>query len=217
MKRTGGFTLVELLVALSTMALLALLGWRGLDAMARTQARTGAHASEVLTLQAALAQWAADLDALAQQPQVNALEWDGRALRITRRGMAGLSSRLYVVAWTQRDGQWLRWQSAPLATRGEVLAAWDQAAQWARRPGDAERRNELAIAPLREWQLFYFRNDSWSHPLSSDAGSAQAPDVERTAVVPDGVRLVLTLPPGQAVSGRIVRDWVSPRLGGGHS
>ncbi|MDB5945160.1 MAG: methylation, partial [Ramlibacter sp.] len=31
--------------------------------------------------------------------------------------------------------------------------------------------------------------------------------------LPDGVRLVLTLPAGQAVSGQITRDWVRPTLG----
>ena len=35
--------------------------------------------------------------------------------------------------------------------------------------------------------------------------------------VPDGVRLVMTLPPGQALSGVITRDWVRPTLGGGKS
>jgi len=35
--------------------------------------------------------------------------------------------------------------------------------------------------------------------------------------VPDGVRVVLVLPEGGALSGRIVRDWVSPKVGGGKS
>jgi general secretion pathway protein J len=32
--------------------------------------------------------------------------------------------------------------------------------------------------------------------------------------VPDGVRLVLTLAPGQGISGVLTRDWMSPTLGG---
>ena len=32
--------------------------------------------------------------------------------------------------------------------------------------------------------------------------------------VPDGVRLVLKLSAGQAVSGTLTRDWVTPDLGG---
>ena len=208
MKRAAGFTLVELLLALSTMALMAVLGWRGLDSMARARAETDARAGEVQALQAGLAQWAADLDALAQVPQASALEWDGRVLRIVRRGAAGHAGGLRVVAWTGRQGQWLRWQSPALATRDEIAAAWQQAGVWALNPGDEERRHEVAVTPLDEWHLYYFRADSWTHPLSEGG---------RTLLVPDGVRLVLVLPPGQAVAGRVVRDWVSPMLAGGKS
>jgi general secretion pathway protein J len=35
--------------------------------------------------------------------------------------------------------------------------------------------------------------------------------------LPDGVRLVLSLTPGQAVSGALTRDWVRPTLGPGGS
>jgi general secretion pathway protein J len=226
MKRAAGFTLVELLVALSMMALMAGLSWGGLAGMARVQAETDARADQMLALQIGLAQWGTDLDALAQLPQTTALEWDGRVLRMTRRGTAGFMDSLYVVAWTERQGRWLRWQSPPLRTRGEMTAAWQQAGLWSQNPGDEQRRFEVAIAPLKAWQLFYFRGNAWTHPLSSDAaavGLAPAPDTAagdgslRTAIVPDGVRLVLMLPQGPGLAGRIVRDWVSPKLGGGPS
>ena len=61
-----GFTLIELLVAISVMALIAILSWRGIDGMVRTQEATRQRADEMLVLQAALAQWGADLDALAR-------------------------------------------------------------------------------------------------------------------------------------------------------
>ncbi len=209
--------MVELLAALLTLALIAGLSWRGLAGMARAQAETDAHIGQLQGLQAGLAQWGVDLDALAQLPQTTALEWDGRVLRLTRRGRAGGTDGLYVVAWTGRQGHWLRWQSPLLLTRGAVAKAWQQAGLWAQAPDPALRRFEVAMAPLETWQLFYFRGDSWTHPLSSDAeapGKATAV-AERTAVVPDGVRLVLQLPPGRPLAGPIVRDWVSPRLGGG--
>ena len=38
--RQGGFTLIELMVAISIMALMAVLSWRGLDGMTRAQALT---------------------------------------------------------------------------------------------------------------------------------------------------------------------------------
>ena len=80
----GGFTLVELLVALAVMALMAVLAWRGLDGMHRAQAQTLAYSDDVLALQAGLAQWATDLDAVMQLPPVGGIEFDGRVVRLTR-------------------------------------------------------------------------------------------------------------------------------------
>jgi general secretion pathway protein J len=34
-------------------------------------------------------------------------------------------------------------------------------------------------------------------------------------VIPDGIRLVLTLAPGQAITGNVTCDWLRPSVGGG--
>lgn len=218
-----GFTLIELLVAIALMALMAAMSWRGLDGMTRAQTQMRQHADEVLTLQAGLNQWGADLDALAQQPNTPNLDWDGRALRLLRSSSAGPSEGLRVVAWTRRQaagaGQWLRWQSPPLRTRGELQTAWQKAALWAQNPSDEDRKREVAIAPLANWQIFYYRSNAWSNPLSSEGAPADANNnntatLTTVSAVPDGVRLILTLPPGEALSGVLTRDWMSPTLGG---
>jgi len=213
-----GFTLIELLVAIGLMALMAALSWRGIDGMVRAQTQMRQHADDVLALQAALAQWGADLDALAAQPHTASLDWDGRALRILRRSRTNPGEGLRVVAWARRDvagaGQWLRWQSRPVTTRGELQLAWQQAAAWAQNPGVQERQREVRIAPLDQWQVFYYRNDAWSNPLSS-AGSASAVATPSVDPVPEGIRLVLTLSAGQAISGVVTRDWLRPTVGGG--
>lgn len=212
--RARGFTLIELLVAISLMALMAALAWRGLDGMTRAQAQLRQHSDEVLTLQAGLAQWGADLDALALQPGPPSLDWDGRALRILRRSTVDAGEGLRVVAWSRRAvagaGQWLRWQSPPLTTRADLQLAWQQAALWAQNPSDEARQREVRIVPIEQWQIFYYRTGAWSNPLSSAGAAAAAP-----AALPDGVRLVLTLAPGQAVSGVLTRDWINPQVGGG--
>jgi general secretion pathway protein J len=224
-RRSRGFTLVELLVALFAMALLAVMSWRGLDGMTRAQAQTAARADEILALQVGLAQWSADLDAIVETG-ATALEWNGRVLRLTRRDTANPVSGVHVAAWTLRNGQWLRWQSPPLTTRGELEQAWLTADQWSQTPGDEQRALEVAIAPVQEWKLFYFRSDAWTNPQSSDtvtpppqAGltpQAQAALAARTnPAIPEGVRLVMVLPPGGALAGELNIDWVRPTLGGG--
>ena len=69
------------------------------------------------------------------------------------------------------------------------------------------------MVPVDQLQVFYFRNNSWTSPLSSASeGGARAGPQQ---LIPDGVRLVLSLPAGHAVSGTLVRDWVRPTLGPG--
>ena len=226
-----GFTLVELLVAIAALALLALMSWRGIDGMVRAQEQTRERSAQLAVLQVALGQWGTDLDAMLVLPHTLPLEWDGQVLRITRRHGMAPGEGAQVVAWTRRNvrgvDQWLRWQSAPVRTRGEWQNAWLQAAQWARTPSEADRRNEVALLPLTQWQLFYYRGGAWSNPLSSAGAEAATPAevgnpgaLAREAAakaVPEGVRLQLTLPPGQALGGLLTRDWVRPTLSGGRT
>lgn len=232
MRRARGFTLVELLVALFVMALLAALSWRGLDGMVRAQSLTESRSDEVLTLQVGLQQWTADLDAIEKLPGMKAIEWNGRVLRLTRRSTASVTDGVLVVGWTRRDvngvGTWLRWQSPPVTTRGDLEQAWQQADQWSQNPGDDLRAREVAITPLDDWQIFYFRENAWTNPQSSDVTSTSiaaeasartsaaiaGTPVAETAQLPDGVRVVLTLPTQRAVSGVITLDWVRPQVGG---
>lgn len=220
--RNGGFTLIELLVAITVMALLAVLSWRGLDGMARAQAQTSQRADQVLTLQTGLTQWRVDLDALTQTPLVTPLDWDGRVLRLTRR-TASPGEGLLVVAWTRRagdDSQWLRWQSPVMRNPNGWNEAWARAGVWAQSASIEERSREVQVTPLEDWQIFYFRRNAWTNPLSSAAGVPVAggtPNPVQLApqvALPDGIRLVLTLPGSQAIGGKLTVDWVRPTLGG---
>jgi len=220
-----GFTLIELLVAISLMALMALLSWRGLDGISRSQTQLGQRSDDVQALQVTLAQWGADLDAMAEQPGMTSLDWDGRTLRILRRSSAGTGDGLRVVAWARRsvDGisQWLRWQSPELRSRGALEQAWQKAQVWGQTPSDEDRSREVRTVAINGWQVFYYRGNAWSNPLSSadvapaQTGSLPAAGQAAQSSTPDGVRLVLELSSGQALSGSLTRDWVRPVLGGG--
>jgi general secretion pathway protein J len=227
-----GFTLIELMVALFAMSLMAVLSWRGLDGMVRAQQSTQTRADEVQVLQVGLAQWSADLDAIVQLPQTTALDWNGRVLRMTRRAPAAAPDGVVVVGWGRRVSangvpRWMRWQSPPVTTRGEVEDAWRRADAWAQASSSDGGASEVSVTGLQDWQVFYFRADAWTNPLSSDATQAPTtpgrppaqPPVAgtRTAQLPDGVRIVLTLSPGQAITGELTRDWVRPTVGGGKS
>ncbi|MBA2965384.1 MULTISPECIES: prepilin-type N-terminal cleavage/methylation domain-containing protein [Ramlibacter] len=232
-RRARGFTLVELLVALFALALMAVLSWRGLDGMARAQEQTRVRADEVQVLQTGLAQWGADLDALVELPPSNAIDWNGRVLRLTRSAPGTPTDGVVVVGWSRRIdrgvARWMRWQSPPVTTRGQLDEAWRRADAWAQNNAAIPGASEVAVTGLQDWQVFYYRSDAWTNPLSSDqtqsstttpapgAGATTPPAGTRTATVPDGVRIVLLLPPGQAITGELTRDWVRPTVGGGKS
>lgn len=227
--RGRGFTLVEVLVALSIMALMAVMTWRGIDGMTRAQASAQRYTDDVLALQAGVSQWRADLDAMMTWPAAQAststssgaatvgsqrsLSWDGSALRITRMSAGDATAGLRVVAWTRRsDGQWMRWQSAPVTSQQHWQSAWDAAARWAHggapslSSGSAQA---VGVAAALNWQIHYFRNNAWTNPLSSGAESASD-----TQTLPDGVRLLIELASGASLSGPLQIDWVRPTYGG---
>ena len=255
----AGFTLIEVLVALSVMALMALMSWQAIDGMVRTQERARAHTDDTLTLQAAFAQWRADLDTMSVWPQqmallapaapeagaspagapgtpapaeplaARSLDWDGRVLRITRLGaqarpvasapgapagaprLPAFTEGLRVAAWARApDGMLWRWQSAPLHTWGQWAAAWQAAQRWGQSP--SARPNVLAagvqavpVLRVDEWQLHYFLDNAWFNPLSSSAQN-----MRQLTRLPEAVRLQMRLSPGQALTGLVAINWLSP-------
>ena len=61
------------------------------------------------------------------------------------------------------------------------------------------------LLPVADWSVGYFRQGAWGPALNAEAQGAAQP-------VPDGVRVVLQLPPGHGLSGAVTRDWVRPTL-----
>ena len=230
MHKQRGFTLIELLIAITLMAVLAGLSWRGLDSLMRSRDITQAQVDKTAVLQTVLAQWQADLNAVQPLPSLNdaGVNWDGRTLRLTRRATAwradGADAGLWVVAWTLRNNQWLRWQSAPLQTRAALQQAWTQAERWGQNPSSDDAAFEATLLPLDAWQLTYFRGNAWTNPLSSAGNSdtntpnigAQALTPQTTATgqgaLPDAIRLQIDLPANTGVRGRLTLDWVRPNF-----
>jgi general secretion pathway protein J len=231
-KRQRGFTLIELLIAITLMAVLAGLSWRGLDSLMRSRDITQAQVDKTAVLQTVLAQWQVDLNAVQPVPSISdaGVLWDGRTLRITRRATAwradGADAGLWVVAWTLRNNQWLRWQSAPLQTRAALQQAWANAERWGQNPSADDAAYATPLIPVDAWQLTYFRGNAWTNPLSS-AGNTEATSSTSTGgnaaltpqtnatnqgALPDAIRLQIDLPASTGVRGRITLDWVRPNF-----
>ena len=231
--KTRGFTLVELLVALSVMALLALLSWQGVDSMTRTQSQISERQEANGVLRSSLAQWKTDLDAAVSKApnlpsQAGPMDWNGLVFRLVRHAPPGATQGWRVVAWARMEvggvAHWARWQSAPLIDQAGLQQAWQQAERWAQNPGNDPQ--VLALLPAEQMQLFYARDGVWVNPLSSgntSPSSATNPTnpnpsaISPASTAPDGVRLILNLPASVQGGGRILSDWAQPTLTGGKS
>ena len=263
LQRNRGFTLIEVLVALVAMALMAGLGWRGLDGLLRARESSQTRVDQMAVMQTALAQWQSDLDTALSVPGTQGLpglSWDGRVLRVLRRAsvpdLNGADAGLWVVSWTVRTlspdeaeqlglsrqnppPAWVRTQAPASNERQTLQQFWAAAVQGgggaasasaspyasvsasastSGAASDASRGSGASLGsplgptttavlfPAQQWQLFYFRGDAWSNPLSSSGTVGAGQD----AAIPDGVRLIITLPEGTPPGGTITLDWVRP-------
>ncbi|SCC95857.1 conserved hypothetical protein [Thiomonas sp. X19] len=206
-RRNAGFTLIELLVAALIMAVMAGLGWRGLDSVAqgRDTARTRMHAAERLSL--TMRQMADDLAAAADEgaalPAVS-LAGNGDLLIVRRapqamgedmRAWPGASlppdaGWLQVARWGLRGSRWMRWASAPTASRGALLAAM-QSPQ-----GTAIE----ALPDITDMRVLVYRyagigilqqSGSWSNPYTSANSAAGSNPAFASLRTPAALRLTL--------------------------
>ncbi len=214
-RRAGGFTLVEVLIALLLMALLTGMAWQALDGMLRARDASREVIDRTSRLATVLVQWQQDLQSIVDTEQVPPLAFDGQTLRMTVRDAAGVA----LVAWSVRGGVWQRWTAPPAVRAGELREHWLRSQQLlGNEPG------HLTVAEgATQWQLYYSRGGQWSNaqstgdlglpppaapPVAPPAGPPTAPPGAPPGapsaappgtppplreLLPEGVRLVITL------------------------
>jgi general secretion pathway protein J len=214
----AGFTLVEVLVALLIMAVIATIGWRGIDSMARTREVAQESSEKTLRLSAIVGQLEADLLAVQDNASVPALAFDGASLRLLRRSDGGLQ----VVVWALREGRWQRWASAASTRVQGLQEAWLASQQLQ----GLEPAQMTLLQDVAGWQVYFYRG-GWSNaqstgnlapyapvmpvappppagtqpPGAPPAAAPPAATAPQRQLLPTGVRVVIELP-----QGRLTRD-----------
>lgn len=213
-----GFTLVEVLVALGIMAMLAVMGWQGIDGIVRTREASQVRLDHTLRLGTVLAQWEQDLASLQETESVPALSYDGKTLRLTRRTPDGVQ----LIAWSLAPAAgvaqtgaasqpWSRWAGPAVSTSAALQDSWlrSQLLQ-ANDPGLLRMLDGVS-----QVQLYCYRGNAWSNCQSSGDAVAAAPPASGApgasgatsrTVLPTGLRVVLTFADGSPHDGTLTRD-----------
>lgn len=127
-KKSRGFTLVELLVAITILAIVAVLGWRGLDAIARARVGLTQDMEQARGIQLAFAQMQNDCARIVLPSVIggrSTLVADSQNVTMIRTVFAdNQPSRLQVVAYRLRDGQLTRYESAATRDLKELDTMW---------------------------------------------------------------------------------------------
>ena len=212
---SAGFTLVEVLVAMTIMAIIAMMCWQGVDGIVRARNVSQHRLEQVLRLNTVIAQWEQDLANLQESPAVPGFAFDGGTVRMTRRADKGLQ----VVTWSLMPtpegaaggGVWLRWAGPVVATGSELQENWMRTYQF-----QGNEAGQLqTLKGLVQWQVYCIYQQTGAgiancqssgntqqqqqQPPPSAAPPGQPPSAPQPPqpmqpvrqALPDGVRLVL--------------------------
>lgn len=187
--RTGGFSLIEVLVAVTLLAVVGVLGYRGLDQVRLASARLGQHADEWQTLAAAFERIGNDLrQALppALSPGSDAAFWQLSAADEQGRRSGQLS--FVRPAWTTGEAQRVayRWEEGDGGDGGTLWLLL-----WSGREETAAVRRLRLLDGLRQIDMACLdRHGTWRRTWSTSAQGGDLPRAIRfELVLPDGRRI----------------------------
>ncbi len=130
--KSKGFTLVELLVAIGILAIVAILGWRGLDGIIRARVSLTEQLEETRGMQLTFAQMQSDCanvaptSVIGSRPQLIA---DSERLRLVRTVFADdQPSRLEVVVYRLNNGVLTRRESVATRDLKQLDSLWSSTA-----------------------------------------------------------------------------------------
>ena len=201
--RARGFTLVELLVAIMILAIVAVLGWRGLDGIVRARQTLTAQMETTRGMQLAFAQLQSDFEHRANPSLVHSrpfLQTSDAGLTLVRSVFTeDQPLRLQVVAYRLREGVLTRRESNATRDLVELDVLWQAAIS------DTDTTPAVRLQTgLTDMQVRLWDGSTWqvrNTPISQGA-SPLVPQAPVNTLVISGVEVSLH---AQAVAAAMVK------------
>ena len=201
-RRHAGFTLVEVLVALTIMAILAALAFRGIDALVRAKDAALLSTDRTLKLNTGMSQFEYDISQVIDSKVLpQPIMFDGATLRVARRTPDGIQ----LVLWSLQDRRWQRWASGSFIHVSELTDAWMRSQQW-----DSISGNAITVLENVDAVQVTVCNPaapgtpgcSWNNVQSTMGAASGAQNAQALAI-----RVVLKLPEGEITRDRELPRW----------
>jgi general secretion pathway protein J len=214
-RRSSGFTLVEVLVALVVMAILSAMAFRGIDAVMRAKDSALSATDRTLKMNTGMSQFEYDVTQIVDSKVLpQAVMFDGATLRVARRTPEGIQ----LVLWTLQDRRWQRWASGSFIHMSELTDAWMRSQQW-----DSISGNAVTVLDNVDSFQVYVCNPanlattgcSWNNvqstqgsnsPASPPVQPGQPPQPAVASAQPNAIRITL-----KVANGELTREKELPR------
>lgn len=198
--RHRGLTLIELLVAITVLAFVAVLGWRGLDSIVRTRIALTTELEQTRGMQIAFAQLQSDCahiaDAVLIQNRPLIFIEQGRLKLVRTVFSESQPSRLQVVSYQLRDGKLTRHESAETRDLAELDLLWLNTTEATKLAQEVVLQSGVAAFDMRLWINGGWRTGEEALKLST----ASAPILNP----PSGQATQLTLPNGLEIKIQLI-------------
>jgi len=190
-----GFTLVELLVAISILAIVAVLGWRGLDSIVRARASLTAQMETTRGMQLAFAQLQSDCEHITRSDVINGrpflLTGTDRITLVREVFTENQPSHLQVVAYRVIDGALIRRESNVTRDLAELDALWQASVS------DTDTKGAVALqVGVAAMQVLVWQNNGWRQAVT--VANLVAQQTTGVSQEPTGLQVALAQQ-GQAV------------------
>ena len=188
-----GFTLVELLVAISILAIVAVLGWRGLDGIVRARSALSEQMETTRGMQLAFAQLQSDCEHIVEPGTINQrprlLTGTDRITMVREVFTENQPARLQVVSYRILNGTLVRRESNLTRDLAQLDALWQAAGSDADTSGGVTLQGGLTGMQVLVWQ-----NGGWRQAVTTtnaNAALVQQSTGTTQALEPTGLQVAL--------------------------